>query len=51
MDGSLKTSETMSAHFAQGLMKGVKQQNGSPRNNPFFVMLARRLSAERAERP
>jgi hypothetical protein len=30
----------MSAHFVHGDVKGVKQQDGSPRNtDPFFVML------------
>jgi hypothetical protein len=38
-DGSLKTNETMSAHFVQGDGKGVALQDGSPRNiNLLFVM-------------
>jgi hypothetical protein len=40
----------MSAHFVQGDVKGVKQQDGSPRNtNPFFVMLGFPGPVQRAQ--
>jgi hypothetical protein len=42
----------MSAHFVHGDVKGVKQQDGSPRNtDPFFVMLGCSTTEDRLLKP